>query len=260
MLMPDGMSRRGLFTLGLERLRNADFESERPRPKRRPAPQPRDDADLFALSLAPAVTVAERCAPAPGEEVLIVRGGELEECFGDHDGGVAIAEPGELDETLPFDDASFDRVLAPLAPAYAEDARKAVAELFRVTRPGGTVVVATWTRERAVGRLLEAATGWEPSVQSRLDWGDEPVLQLALLDHAQDIRIERVELREPWSSPQAAAEAAERALPPVARALSAYPGADANALRAHAVRLIAEEGEGEVTGAWLLAVAKRRSG
>jgi SAM-dependent methyltransferase len=258
--MPDGMSRRALFTLGLERLRNAEPEPERSRPARRAAPQPRDDADLFALSLAPAVTVAERCAPAPGEDVLIVRGGELEECFGDHDGMVAIAEPAELDDALPFDDAAFDRVLAPLAPVYAEDARKAVAELFRVARPGGTVVVAAWTRERAVGRLLEAATGWEPSVQTRLDWGDEPVLQLALLDHAEDIRIERIELHEPWSSPEAAAEAAERALPPVARALSAYPGADANALRAHAVRLVAEEGEGEVTGAWLLAVARRRPG
>jgi SAM-dependent methyltransferase len=253
------MSRRGLFTLGLERLRR-----EEPRPRRPVRRQPsdvRDDADLFALSLAPAITVAERCAPAQRERVLIVRGGELEECFADHDGLIVVAEPAELEGRLPFDDAEFDRVLAPLAPIYTADPRAAVAELFRVARPGGTVVLVAWTRERAVGRLLQAATGWEPSVQPRLDWGDEPVMRMALLDHAdgESIDITQHELAEPWSSPAAAAEAAERALPPVATALSAYPGADANGLRAHAARLVAEEAEREMTGAYLLAVARRRS-
>jgi SAM-dependent methyltransferase len=254
--MPDGLSRRALFTLGLERLRRA--EPEAPRRAPRPRPAVLDEADLHAISLAVAVTVAERCAPSPGEQVLVVRGGELEDCFGDHDALIAVTEPLELDDHLPFDDDEFDRVLAPLAPIYAENPRAAVAELFRVVRPGGVVVLAAWTRERAVGRLLEAATGWEPAVQPRLDWGDEAVMQMALLDHADEIEITRHELNEPWSSPEAAVEAAERALPPVAAALSAFPGADANGLRAHAARLVAEEGQGELTGAWLLAVARRR--
>jgi SAM-dependent methyltransferase len=256
------MSRRALFSLGLDRLRREipDVPAARPTPSPgRPAE--RDDADLFAITLEPAIRVAERCAPAPGEQVLIVRGGELEECFADHDGLIAVADPAELDDALPYDDAEFDRVLAPLAPIYAADPRAAVAELFRVARPGGTVVVSAWTRERAVGRLLEASTGWEPAVEARLDWGDEPVLRMALLDHADpdSIAIERHELNEPWSAPYAAVEAAERALPPMARALAAYPGADANGLRAHAARLVGEEGEGTLTGAWLQAVARRRS-
>jgi SAM-dependent methyltransferase len=253
------MSRRGLFSLGLDRLRR---EEPAPRPPARRAvpPQERDDADLFAISLEPAVRVAERCPPEPGEHVLIVRGGELEECFADHDGLIAVADPAELDDALSYDDAEFDRVLAPLAPIYAADPRAAVAELFRVARPGATVVVSAWTRERAVGRLLEAAAGWEPAVQPRLDWGDEAVLRLALLDHADpdSIVIERHELAEPWSAPDAAVEAAERALPPVAQALAAYPGADANGLRAHAARLVAEESEDTLTGVWLQAVARRR--
>lgn len=252
------MSRRALFTLGLERLRRE--EPEPPRPKRRKPPQERDDADLFAISLEPAIRVAERCAPEPGEQVLIVRGGELEDCFADHDALIAVAEPAELDEHLPFDDGEFDLALAPLAPVYAKEPRAALAELFRVVRPGGRVVVSAWTRERAVGRLLEAAAGWEPAVQPRLDWGDEPVLRMALLDHAEadSIEIERHQLAEPWSAPAAAVQAAERALPPVAAALSAYPGADANGLRAHAERLVAEESEDALTGAWLQAVARRR--
>ena len=259
------MSRRALFTLGLERLRREEPQPPPPRQPGRPRgtapPWVRDNADLHAMSLAPAVTVAERCAPKPRDRVLIVRGGELEDCFADHDGFIAVAEPGELDGRLPFEDAAFDRVLAPLAPIYAENPRAALAELFRVARPGGTVVIVAWTRERAVGRLLQAASGWEPAVQPRLDWGDEAVMRMALLDHADpdSIDMTRHELAEPWSSPKAAAEAAERALPPVAAALSAHPGADANGLRAHAVRLIAEESERELTGAYLLAVARRRS-
>lgn len=253
------MSRRALFTLGLERLRKEEPAPRRP-VRRRPEPEVRDDLDLHALSLAPAITVAERCAPDAGEQVLIIRGGELEDCFADHDALIAVAEPAELDERLPFDDEEFDRVLAPLAPVYAADPRAALAELFRVTRRGGTVVLAAWTRERAVGRLLQAATGWEPAVQARLDWGDEPVMRMALLDHADpdSIEITQHDLAEPWSSPEAAVEAAERALPPVATALSAYPGADANGLRAHAARLVAEEAEYDLTGAYLLAVARRR--
>jgi hypothetical protein len=81
---------------------------------------------------------------------------------------------------------------------------------------------------------------------------------MAMRDHAEEVEVTRHELAEPWSSASAAAEAAERALPPVAAALRAYPGADANALRAHAARLVAEEGERELTGAWLQAVARRR--
>jgi hypothetical protein len=118
--------------------------------------------------------------------------------------------------------------------------------------------VAAWTRERAVGRVLQAAAGWEPAVDPRLDWGDEAMLRMTLVDQADGVEVTRHELAEPWSSPEAAVGAMERALPPVARALAAFPGADANALRAHAARLVAEEGEGMVTGAYLLGIARRR--
>jgi hypothetical protein len=100
--------------------------------------------------------------------------------------------------------------------------------------------------------------GWDPAVDPRLDWGDDAMLRMTLVDHADGVEVTRHELAEPWSSPEAAVRAMERALPPVARGLAAFPGADANALRAHAARLVAEEGEGTVTGAYLLGVARRR--
>jgi ubiquinone/menaquinone biosynthesis C-methylase UbiE len=44
---------------------------------------------------------------------------------------------------LPFADGSFDKAVSVTAIEFLEDARPAVAEFFRVTRPGGIVVVAS---------------------------------------------------------------------------------------------------------------------
>ncbi|GAB4346889.1 MAG: class I SAM-dependent methyltransferase [Gammaproteobacteria bacterium] len=44
---------------------------------------------------------------------------------------------------LPFADEAFDKALSVTALEFIEDARGALEELFRVTRPGGRVVVAT---------------------------------------------------------------------------------------------------------------------
>jgi ubiquinone/menaquinone biosynthesis C-methylase UbiE len=60
---------------------------------------------------------------------------------------------------LPFIGNSFDKTISVTAIEFIEDGRGAVAELFRVTRPGGLVVVATlnslspWaTRRREAAR------------------------------------------------------------------------------------------------------------
>jgi ubiquinone/menaquinone biosynthesis C-methylase UbiE len=44
--------------------------------------------------------------------------------------------------TLPFCECSFDKVVSITALEFLEDARSAVAELFRVTKKGGAIVVA----------------------------------------------------------------------------------------------------------------------
>ncbi|MFZ4438398.1 MAG: class I SAM-dependent methyltransferase [Syntrophales bacterium] len=45
--------------------------------------------------------------------------------------------------SLPFADCSFDKSVSVAALEFVADEKRAVAELFRVTRPGGVVVVAT---------------------------------------------------------------------------------------------------------------------
>ena len=54
-----------------------------------------------------------------------------------------VVEEGDA-TALRFADASFDRVLSQLVLQFIPDARRAVAEMVRVVRPGGTVAAAVW--------------------------------------------------------------------------------------------------------------------
>lgn len=47
-------------------------------------------------------------------------------------------------EKLPFDDASFDRVVSQFVLMFVEDAAAVAGEMARVLAPGGSVAVATW--------------------------------------------------------------------------------------------------------------------
>ena len=62
---------------------------------------------------------------------------------------------------LPFRDNCFDKVVSVTALEFIEDANRAVSELFRVTRPGGLVVVAT----------LNSLSPWATRRKARIDRG-----------------------------------------------------------------------------------------
>ena len=47
-------------------------------------------------------------------------------------------------EELPWEDGSFDSALASLVVAFMKDADRGIAEMARVTRPGGTVAACMW--------------------------------------------------------------------------------------------------------------------
>ena len=56
-------------------------------------------------------------------------------------------------EDLPFDDDTFDAALANLVVSFMADAHAGVAEMIRVTRPGGTVAATVWQHADGVGPL-----------------------------------------------------------------------------------------------------------
>jgi len=61
-------------------------------------------------------------------------------------------------EKLPFDDGSFDVVLAQLVVNFMADPEAGLAEMARVTRPGGCVAGASWDYR---GEMTMLSTFWE---------------------------------------------------------------------------------------------------
>jgi SAM-dependent methyltransferase len=79
-------------------------------------------------------------------------------------------------EDLPVPDASFDAVLSVFGAMFAPDHQRAADEIIRVTRPGGTVGLASWTPDGFIGEMFGVITRHvpgPPGVQSPLLWGTE---------------------------------------------------------------------------------------
>ena len=79
-------------------------------------------------------------------------------------------------QSLPFADASFDRVLSTFGAMFAPDHARAAAELVRVCRPGGLVAMATWANDGFPGALFKLTGSFlppPPGVQPPPLWGVE---------------------------------------------------------------------------------------
>lgn len=177
------------------------------------------DYDAIAPHLAPvARAVVDAVGPEPGERVLDVAAGT---------GNVALlaAEAGgrvtalELSHemlrrgrrrselaghdvewvagdalALPFPDGAFDAAVSVLGVMFAPDPASAAAELVRVTRPGGRIGVASWTRGGLSG-VLGATIGAHmpqspPGVVDPHDWGDPAFVARLFGDAVEGLRGE----------------------------------------------------------------------
>lgn len=79
-------------------------------------------------------------------------------------------------EALPFPDGSFDAVTSVFGSMFAPDHATAAGELLRVTRPGGTIALASWTPDGFVGELFRTVSAHvapPAGVQSPMLWGTE---------------------------------------------------------------------------------------
>ena len=82
-------------------------------------------------------------------------------------------------EELPFADGAFDATTSVVGAMFAPDHERAAAELVRVTRPGGTIALASWTPDGFVGSMFRTVAAHVPppfGVASPLLWGDESYL------------------------------------------------------------------------------------
>ena len=79
-------------------------------------------------------------------------------------------------EDLPVADGYFDAVLSVFGVMFAPDHQRAANEIIRVTRPGGTAGLASWTPDGFIGQMFGVITRHvpgPPGVASPLLWGTE---------------------------------------------------------------------------------------
>jgi SAM-dependent methyltransferase len=94
-------------------------------------------------------------------------------------------------QALPVDDDSVDAVLSVYGTMFAPDHHTTAAEIIRVTRPGATVGLASWTPTGFIGQMFRVISGHvapPAGVQSPLLWGTEAHLSDLFGDAVQQIR------------------------------------------------------------------------
>ena len=83
-------------------------------------------------------------------------------------------------EDLPYPDASFDVVSSLVGMMFAPRPERVVAEALRVCRPGGRLMIGSWTPTSFIGGMFKVIGRHvppSPLMPSPMLWGDEAVLQ-----------------------------------------------------------------------------------
>src|SRR5918997_2050527 len=83
-------------------------------------------------------------------------------------------------EMLPYEDASFDLVVSLIGAMFAPRPERVAAELVRVCRPGGRIVMGNWTPEGFIGQMFKVIGKHVPPpplMPSPLLWGDEATVR-----------------------------------------------------------------------------------
>lgn len=79
-------------------------------------------------------------------------------------------------EHLPYADGAFATVVTMFGAMFAARPERVVAEMLRVTRPGGRIAMANWTPTGFIGEMLKTTVAYAPApagVPSPLLWGTE---------------------------------------------------------------------------------------
>ena len=88
-------------------------------------------------------------------------------------------------ELLAFEDAEFDFVVSLIGAMFAPRPDRVAAELKRVCRPGGRIVMANWTPEGHIGQMFKIIGKYVPPpplMESPVKWGDEKTVRDRLND------------------------------------------------------------------------------
>ncbi|HVZ50163.1 MAG TPA: class I SAM-dependent methyltransferase, partial [Gemmatimonadaceae bacterium] len=120
--------------------------------------------------------------------------------WGQREGLSIVFDEGTV-EDMPYADFEFDAVLSMFGLMFAARPERVAAELARVTKPGGKVALANWTKDGFVGRMFALHVKYAPppaGTPSSLLWGDEATVRERLDAHNWDVTTSRKMLRLGW--------------------------------------------------------------
>jgi SAM-dependent methyltransferase len=138
-------------------------------------------------------------------------------------------------EMLPYEDASFELVVSLIGAMFAPRPERVAAELVRVCRPGGQIVMGNWTPEGFVGQMLKIIGKHVPPpplMPSPLLWGNEATVRERLRDGVAELHLTK--RGYPFYYPVPPSEVVEHFRTyygPINRAFSTLDAAGQDALR-----------------------------
>lgn len=147
-------------------------------------------------------------------------------------------------ENLPYRDADFDVAMTMFGAMFAPRPARVAAELARVCRPGGRIVMANWTPAGFAGQMFKIIgrhVAPPAGMPSPLLWGDEAVVTERLGGGVSEINFERRSIL--FSFPFGVAETVQfwrEFYGPVHKAFAALPPEGREALREDLEKLWAE--------------------
>lgn len=95
-------------------------------------------------------------------------------------------------EALPYDDAAFDLTISLIGAMFAPRPERVAAELKRVTRPGGRIVMGNWPAHGFVGGFFAIISRYVPppeGMPSPLLWGDEQTVRERFSEGVTDLTV-----------------------------------------------------------------------
>ena len=144
-------------------------------------------------------------------------------------------------EAMPYPDASFDAVVSMYGVMFAPRPERVVAELCRVTKPGGFIGMANWTTEGFIGKMFAVFARHVPppvGLPSPLLWGNEAAVTSRFNGTVKDLQMTRYTARMCYPfDPAGTVDFFRRYYGPTHRAFAALAPAGQDALRRDLVEL-----------------------
>lgn len=180
--------------------------------------------------------------------------------------GLAIRFDEGDAENLPYADAEFDVVVSLFGAMFAPRPERVAAEVVRVCRPGGRIVMGNWTPGGFIGQMFKTIGRHVPppaGMPSPLLWGDEATVRERLRSGVAELQLTK--RMYPFEYPFPPAEVVEffrTYYGPTNRAFAALDAEKQAALRGDLERLWSEpnqagEGRTAIESEFLEVVAVR---